>query len=44
MSHIPVLLKEVLDSLNPKPGQNFIDCTIGIAGHAIPILEKVAPM
>ncbi len=44
MSHIPVLLKEVLDSLNPKPGQNFIDCTIGFAGHAIPILEKVAPM
>jgi 16S rRNA (cytosine1402-N4)-methyltransferase len=44
MNHIPVLLKEVLECLNPGPGQNFIDCTIGFAGHAIPILERVAPI
>lgn len=39
--HIPVLQKEVLQYLNPKPNENFIDCTIGQAGHAQLILEKI---
>ncbi|MDO8557785.1 MAG: 16S rRNA (cytosine(1402)-N(4))-methyltransferase RsmH [bacterium] len=41
--HIPVLLKEVLRYLDPKPGENFIDCTIGQGGHAFAILERIAP-
>lgn len=41
--HIPVLLKEVLEHLNPKSGQNFIDATVGNGGHAVAILEKTAP-
>lgn len=41
--HIPVLLKEVIHYLNPKPGENFIDCTIGSGGHAFPILQKISP-
>lgn len=41
--HQSVLLKEILDYLNPKTGQNFIDCTLGFAGHALAILEKIAP-
>jgi len=41
--HQPVLLEKVIKYLNPKPGENFIDCTIGIAGHAKAILEKTAP-
>ncbi len=41
--HQPVLLKEVLQYLNPKPNQNFIDGTIGGGGHAEAILEKTAP-
>jgi len=43
MSHIPVLQKEVLEYLSPKPNQNFIDCTIGGGGHAISIIEKILP-
>ncbi|MDP2967400.1 MAG: 16S rRNA (cytosine(1402)-N(4))-methyltransferase RsmH [bacterium] len=43
MSHIPVLQKEVLRYLDPKPNQNFIDCTIGEAGHTLAILEKNRP-
>ena len=43
MIHIPVLQKEVLEYLNPKPNQNFIDCTIGEAGHTLAILEKNRP-
>ena len=41
--HIPVLQKEVLEILDPKPNQNFIDCTIGECGHTLAILEKTAP-
>jgi len=41
--HIPVLLNEVIEYLEPKPGENFIDCTIGGGGHAIKILEKAFP-
>ncbi len=42
-THIPVLIKEVLHYLNPKPNENIIDATIGQAGHTLLILEKVGP-
>jgi len=41
--HIPVLQKEVLKCLDPKPNENFIDCTIGGGGHTKGILEKTKP-
>ena len=41
--HIPVLQKEVLDFLNPKANENFVDCTIGEGGHALAILERILP-
>src|SRR3989344_9168309 len=41
--HIPVLQKEVLQELDPKPNEHFIDCTFGGGGHASAILEKIAP-
>jgi 16S rRNA (cytosine1402-N4)-methyltransferase len=43
MAHIPVLQQEVLRYLDPKPNENFIDCTIGEGGHSSAILEKIAP-
>jgi len=43
MVHIPVLQKEVLEYLDPKPNQNFIDCTIGGGGHTLAILERILP-
>lgn len=39
--HIPVMLKEVLEYLEPSPGQNFIDCTLGGGGYTIAIAKKV---
>lgn len=42
--HIPVLLREVIQYLDPKSNQNFIDCTVGMGGHAHAILEKTGPM
>lgn len=41
--HEPVMLKEVLRFLDPRPGQNFIDCTFGGGGHSLAILESVKP-
>ena len=41
--HIPVLKKEVIEFLNPRSNENFIDCTLGEGGHALAILEKTNP-
>ena len=41
--HIPVLLDEVMQELDPNPGQRFIDATVGAGGHAAAILEATAP-
>lgn len=43
MRHIPVLLDEVVEALNPKPGGRYIDCTLGDGGHTRTILEKSSP-
>jgi len=43
MIHTAVLKKEVLQYLDPKPNENFVDCTIGEGGHSEDILEKNGP-
>lgn len=43
MTHISVLQKEVIEYLDPKPNNTFIDCTIDGGGHAFQILEKIEP-
>lgn len=42
-NHIPVLLKEVLQYLDPQPNEDAIDATINGGGHAEAILERIAP-
>ena len=41
--HKPVMLKEVIDSLNCRPGGIYLDGTVGGGGHAYHILKKTAP-
>ena len=41
--HIPVLQKEVIQYLEPKPNENFIDATFGQGGHATLILRENKP-
>ena len=43
MVHISVLQKEAIEYLDPKPNENFIDCTVGYGGHTAAILERTAP-
>jgi 16S rRNA (cytosine1402-N4)-methyltransferase len=37
------MLREVLDYLNLKPGMVVVDATLGTAGHAEKILERILP-
>lgn len=39
----PVLEKEVIKYLDPKPNENFIDCTLGLVRHTLAILERNGP-
>jgi 16S rRNA (cytosine1402-N4)-methyltransferase len=41
--HIPVLQREIIEYLDIKPNENFIDCTFGQGGHSLTILEKNKP-
>ena len=41
--HYAVLLEEVLRTLDPRPGQVMLDCTVGRAGHAVAIIPKLIP-
>jgi 16S rRNA (cytosine1402-N4)-methyltransferase len=41
--HKPVMLMEVLEYLNPKPGQTIVDATLGMGGHSTQILQGISP-
>jgi 16S rRNA (cytosine1402-N4)-methyltransferase len=41
--HIPILSKEVIETVDPKSGENLVDGTIGGGSHAKLFLEKTSP-
>jgi 16S rRNA (cytosine1402-N4)-methyltransferase len=40
-THIPVLAAELIELLDPQPGQIAIDCTFGDGGHARLVAERL---
>ena len=42
MRHLPVMTAEVLQQLQPEQGGLFVDCTVGLGGHARALLEHGA--
>ncbi len=41
--HVPVLAGELIEALDPQPGQTAIDCTLGGAGHARLVADRLGP-
>src|SRR5271170_7578464 len=42
-THRPVMAREILEVLAPKPGEIAVDCTLGFGGHAQEILVRLLP-
>ncbi len=42
-THRPIMVAEILEVLNPQPGEVATDCTLGYGGHAREILKRVLP-
>jgi len=43
LHHEPVMLGEVLEFLDPQPGETIVDCTLGGGGHALEICRRIGP-
>ncbi len=41
--HEPVLFEEALDFLHVRPEGTYVDCTLGLGGHAEGILRRLGP-
>ncbi len=41
--HRPICVREILDILDPKPGEVGLDATLGFGGHAQEILARLRP-
>ncbi len=41
--HRSICVKEILEVLEPKPGQTGLDATLGFGGHAKELLRRISP-
>lgn len=42
-THRPIMVREILEVLAPRPGETAVDCTLGYGGHAQELLKGVQP-
>jgi 16S rRNA (cytosine1402-N4)-methyltransferase len=42
-AHRPIMVAEILQILDPQPGQIAVDCTLGYGGHSREILARLQP-
>jgi 16S rRNA (cytosine1402-N4)-methyltransferase len=40
-THLPIMTEEVIECLDPKPGEIVIDCTVGYGGHASEFIKRI---
>src|SRR5579871_4622479 len=43
VDHVPVLAAELVELLDPSPGDVAVDCTVGGGGHARLVAERIGP-
>jgi len=41
--HVPIMVPEILDVLDPQPGELIVDCTLGYGGHTRELLGRIQP-
>jgi 16S rRNA (cytosine1402-N4)-methyltransferase len=41
--HVPVLFQEAIDFLRVRSNGTYVDCTLGLAGHAEGVLRRLGP-
>lgn len=41
--HRPICVREILEALDPRPGEVALDCTLGYGGHAGELLPRLLP-
>lgn len=42
-THIPIMVSEIMELLNPAPGMVVADCTLGYGGHAAEFAKRIGP-
>ncbi len=42
-SHRPIMVREILEVLRPRPGETAVDCTLGYGGHSRELWQAVQP-
>jgi 16S rRNA (cytosine1402-N4)-methyltransferase len=42
-THRPIMVREILEVLAPRPGDFAVDCTLGFGGHAEALLRAIQP-
>jgi 16S rRNA (cytosine1402-N4)-methyltransferase len=42
-THVPVLAGELIELLDPQPGEVAVDCTFGAGGHARLVADRLGP-
>ncbi|MES2963659.1 MAG: 16S rRNA (cytosine(1402)-N(4))-methyltransferase RsmH [Bdellovibrionota bacterium] len=42
-THRPIMVSEILEILDPRPGETGVDATLGYGGHSTELLARIAP-
>ena len=40
-THVPIMVEQIVQLLDPKPGEAMVDCTLGYGGHAQAFIDRL---